>query len=102
MFVLICFVTLLGLVVGSFLNVMIHRLPRGQSLVTPASRCPACKHRIRRLHNTPVLGWLVIRGRCADCSMPVSPRYPLVEAGTALAFVAVTVRLDRMNLLDAL
>ncbi len=70
----------LGAAVGSFLNVVIHRLPRGESLVHPPSRCPACGHRIRPWHNVPVLGYLVLRGRCRDCGRPISPRYPLVEA----------------------
>jgi len=77
---------LLGLAVGSFLNVVIHRVPRGESLLRPASRCPECAAPIRPWHNVPVLGWLVLHGRCADCRTPISVRYPLVEAGTAAAF----------------
>jgi leader peptidase (prepilin peptidase)/N-methyltransferase len=80
---------LLGLVVGSFLNVVVHRLPRGESVVHPPSACPVCGHRIRRRHNVPVLGWLVLRGRCHDCAAPISARYPLVELGTALLWAAV-------------
>lgn len=83
---------LLGLAVGSFLNVVIHRVPRDESLVRPGSHCPRCGHAIRRRHNIPVLGWLLLRGRCADCSAPISARYPLVEAGTAALFVAVAAR----------
>nr|WP_296070446.1 A24 family peptidase [uncultured Actinoplanes sp.] len=83
---------LLGLAVGSFLNVVIHRVPRGESLVRPGSHCPHCGHAVRNRHNVPVLGWLWLRGRCADCSAPVSARYPLVEAGTAVLFVAVAAR----------
>ncbi|GIF06791.1 prepilin peptidase [Actinoplanes siamensis] len=82
----------LGLAVGSFLNVVIHRVPRNQSLVRPGSHCPDCGHAIRNRHNVPVLGWLLLRGRCADCATPISARYPLVEAGTAALFVAVTAR----------
>ncbi len=73
----------LGAVVGSFLNVVIHRLPRGQSLVRPPSHCPSCGRRIRPWDNVPVVGFLVLRGRCRDCGAPISPRYPLVEALTA-------------------
>ena len=83
---------LLGLAVGSFLNVVIHRVPDGQSLIRPGSRCPHCGAAIRNRHNIPVLGWLLLGGRCADCRAPISARYPLVEAGTAALFVAVTVR----------
>lgn len=77
-----------GLVVGSFLNVCIHRLPQGQSVVTPRSRCPACGAAIRPLDNIPVLSYLVLRGRCRGCAARISPRYPAVEALTAALFVA--------------
>ena len=77
---------------GSFLNVVIHRVPNNQSLVAPGSHCPHCGSAVRNRHNIPVLGWLLLRGRCADCQAPISVRYPLVEAGTAALFVAVTAR----------
>ena len=80
---------LLGLALGSFFNVCIHRIPLGQSVVTPPSHCPRCKERIRPYDNIPVLSWLLLRGRCRSCRGPISLRYPLVEAGTALLFVAV-------------
>lgn len=83
---------LLGLAVGSFLNVVVWRLPRGESVVSPPSACPSCGHRIRARHNVPVLGWLVLRGRCFDCRAPISARYPLVELGTGVAFAVVAVR----------
>jgi leader peptidase (prepilin peptidase)/N-methyltransferase len=89
---LLCIVGLLGLAVGSFLNVVIHRVPLGESLVRPGSHCPDCGHEIRNRHNVPVLGWLLLRGRCADCRTPISVRYPLVEAGTAALFVAVAAK----------
>src|SRR5919205_3026069 len=89
---LLCMTGLLGLAVGSFLNVVIHRVPRGESLVRPGSHCPHCGSAIRKRHNVPVLGWLPLRGRCADCRTPISARYPLVEAGTAALFVAVAAR----------
>jgi leader peptidase (prepilin peptidase)/N-methyltransferase len=91
-----------GLVVGSFLNVVVHRVPRRESLVSPGSCCPRCGTPIRARHNIPVLGWLILRGRCADCSAPISVRYPLVEAGTGLLFAALAWRLDRLDLLSAL
>jgi leader peptidase (prepilin peptidase)/N-methyltransferase len=89
---LLTIVGVLGLAVGSFLNVVIHRVPRDESLVRPGSHCPQCGHPVRARHNVPVLGWLMLRGRCADCSAPISARYPLVEAGTAALFVAVAAR----------
>jgi leader peptidase (prepilin peptidase)/N-methyltransferase len=92
----------LGLVVGSFLNVVVHRVPRGISLSRPGSRCPACAHPIRYRHNVPVLSWMMLRGRCADCAAPISIRYPAVELATATLFVAITVRLGHVGLLTAL
>ena len=71
-----------GLIIGSFLNVVIHRLPQGESLVTPRSRCPACLTPIRPWDNIPVVSFLLLRGRCRDCGHPISWRYPLVEALT--------------------
>ncbi len=70
----------LGLLFGSFLNVVIHRLPRGQSVAYPPSSCPACGARIRPTDNVPVLSWLLLRGRARCCKAAISPRYPLVEA----------------------
>ena len=78
---------LLGLLVGSFLNVVIHRLPRGESLVRPASRCPSCGTAIKPYDNVPVLSWLLLRGRCRNCGAGISARYPIVEALTAAVFV---------------
>jgi leader peptidase (prepilin peptidase)/N-methyltransferase len=77
----------LGLAVGSFLNVVIHRLPRGESLIWPASRCPACKAAIHWYDNVPVVGWILLGGRCRACRAPIALRYPLVEAVTAAVFV---------------
>ena len=100
--ILIAAVALLGLAVGSFLNVVIYRVPRGESLVRPGSHCPNCGEAVRTRHNLPVFGWLMLRGRCADCREPISVRYPLVELVTALLFVAVTVQLAHLGLLEAL
>lgn len=80
---------LLGLCVGSFLNVCIHRLPRGESLLWPASRCPQCGHALRWFHNVPVLSWLALGGRCARCRGPISAQYPIVEATTALLWLLI-------------
>src|SRR5690349_23305681 len=81
---------LFGLAIGSFLNVVIYRVPAGLSVVHPPSACPKCGQEIRNRHNVPVLGWLVLRGRCYDCKAPISVRYPLVEAATGVAFAALT------------
>lgn len=77
------------MIVGSFLNVVVFRLPRGESLVAPASHCPTCETPIKPYDNVPVLGWLLLRGRCRACRVQISARYPLVEAITALLAVAV-------------
>jgi len=79
----------LGLVVGSFLNVVAYRLPRGESLVAPRSRCPGCETQIASYDNLPVLSWLLLRGRCRHCGAPISARYPVVEAATGLLYVLV-------------
>ena len=75
-----------GLLVGSFLNVVIYRLPREESIVSPPSRCPGCGHRVRPWDNIPVLSWMLLQGRCRDCRQPISPRYPFVEALTGITF----------------
>jgi leader peptidase (prepilin peptidase)/N-methyltransferase len=82
----------LGLVVGSFLNVVIYRLPRGESVVRPRSRCPHCGHAITALENVPVLSYLALRGRCRGCSVRISARYPALELLTGLVFLAVSLR----------
>jgi leader peptidase (prepilin peptidase) / N-methyltransferase len=79
----------LGALLGSFLNVVIHRVPLGESLVTPGSHCPACDAPVRAYDNVPVLSWLVLRGRCRTCGAPISLRYPAVELLTAASFAAV-------------
>jgi leader peptidase (prepilin peptidase) / N-methyltransferase len=83
-----------GLLVGSFLNVVVWRLPRGESLVAPGSHCPGCAHPVRPYDNVPVLSWLALRGRCRDCRTPISARYPLVEALTAALAAGVVLAND--------
>ncbi len=85
---LLVFTGLLGLVIGSFLNVVVHRVPAGIPL-TRESRCPSCAAPVRPWQNVPVVSWLALRGRCAHCATGISARYPLVELATAGAFVAV-------------
>jgi leader peptidase (prepilin peptidase)/N-methyltransferase len=80
---------LFGLLIGSFLNVVAWRLPRGESLVRPRSRCPGCATQLKPYDNVPVVSWLVLRGRCRGCGERISARYPVVEAITAALYVAV-------------
>jgi leader peptidase (prepilin peptidase)/N-methyltransferase len=81
------FFFLFGLIIGSFLNVCISRVPEGLSIVSPGSRCPRCLTPIKPYDNIPVLGWLLLRGKCRNCGLPISPMYPLVEFLTGLLFV---------------
>jgi leader peptidase (prepilin peptidase)/N-methyltransferase len=83
----------LGACIGSFLNVVVYRLPRGLSLWHPPSHCPHCQTRLRPWDNVPVFGWLWLRGRCRYCGAGISPRYPLVEAAMAVWFALAGWRL---------
>ena len=82
--VLICLV--FGLVIGSFLNVVAWRIPRGESINSPGSHCPVCETSLRPIDNIPVISWVFLRGRCHFCGTPISARYPLVESATAVLF----------------
>ena len=86
------FTGILGAIIGSFLNVVIHRIPLEQSIVFPNSACPSCSTPLRAYDNIPILSYLILRGRCRSCRNPISIRYPVVEALTALLFVAVALR----------
>jgi leader peptidase (prepilin peptidase) / N-methyltransferase len=86
--VVIAFFFLVGIVIGSFLNVCITRIPEGVSIIAPASRCPRCEKPIKAYDNVPLFGWLWLRGKCRLCGFPISPMYPLVEFLTGLLFVA--------------
>ena len=79
----------LGLLIGSFLNVVAYRLPRGESLLWPASHCPGCEQPIKPYDNVPVLSWLRLRGKCRGCGERISPRYPAIELLTGVAFAAI-------------
>jgi leader peptidase (prepilin peptidase)/N-methyltransferase len=91
-----------GLLIGSFLNVVAYRLPRGESLVKPRSRCTTCGEEVRPYDNVPVLSWLLLRGRCRHCGESISARYPAVELVTAITFglVAIVRGFDAGLLLD--
>lgn len=86
---LLSYLALMGSCLGSFLNVVIYRLPRGQSLVSPGSRCPQCGYALRWYDNLPVVSWTLLGGRCRQCHAPISAQYPMVEIITALLFVLV-------------
>lgn len=85
-------VGLLGLFIGSFLNVCIYRLPRAESIVWPGSHCPACGAAVKPWDNIPVLSYVILRGRCRQCAAPISPRYPLVEILSALLALGLLYR----------
>lgn len=91
-----------GLVIGSFLNVVIYRVPLGMSVNAPRSACPGCHQVIRWYDNIPVLSWLLLQGRCRDCGTEIGIRYPLVEAGTAVLWLCLGWRFGWTALLPAL
>ena len=92
--IIIVWYFVLGGVIGSFLNVVVYRVPKGISLIEPPSHCPKCKHRVRWRDNVPIVGWRALRGKCRDCGQLISPRYPLVELTAALMFgILMTVEL---------
>src|ERR687897_3218370 len=100
---LVLVTVLFGLVVGSFLNVVIHRVPRRESVVWPASHCPHCEEPIRPTDNVPLISYVLLRGRCRNCKEPISARYPTVEATTGLLFGAAAYEFGAsLSLLPAL
>lgn len=86
---LLTYIFMIGCFVGSFLNVVIYRLPRDMSIVTPPSACPACGKHIRFYNNIPLISWLLLRGRCSNCKAPISVRYFIIELLTGLLFVSL-------------
>ncbi|MEO5842848.1 MAG: prepilin peptidase [Acidimicrobiales bacterium] len=88
-------VGLIGLLVGSFLNVVIYRVPRGESIVSPGSRCTNCGHELTWFENVPVIAWIALRARCRSCKSAISVRYPLVEIATGALFALAAARIDR-------
>jgi leader peptidase (prepilin peptidase) / N-methyltransferase len=89
---LIAYCAIFGLIVGSFLNVVIYRVPRKESIVSPRSACPTCGMQIASRDNIPILSWLLLRGKCRDCRSSISARYPLIEATTAGLFAGMAAR----------
>jgi len=85
--------TLLGLMIGSFLNVVIYRVPRGENIAFPGSHCPSCGHKLSWYHNVPVFSWLFLRGKCAFCGEKISAQYPLVELSTAALWLVLFLKL---------
>ncbi len=88
----------LGCCIGSFMNVVVWRLPRGENLSWPPSRCPKCGHQIRPWENIPIISWLCLRARCSSCHLPISVKYPLGEAATGLLFTAVWIAIYTRHL----
>ncbi|MDP9342454.1 MAG: prepilin peptidase [Actinomycetota bacterium] len=86
---------ILGLLVGSFLTVVVHRVPARQSIVAPRSRCPRCGAQLRAVDNVPVLSYVILRGKCRNCGLAISPIYPLIEVATAGLFVGAAVAFHR-------
>ena len=84
---------LLGLLIGSFLNVIIYRVPRGENIAFPASHCTACNHPLKWYHNIPVFSWLFLRGKCAFCGEPISKQYPIIELLTSLIWLMIFLKL---------
>jgi leader peptidase (prepilin peptidase)/N-methyltransferase len=97
----VAYCALFGLVVGSFLNVVIYRVPRKESVVSPRSACPTCAVPIAPRDNVPILSWLYLRGRCRNCHSPISLRYPLIEAVTAGLFAGLAARIGFSWILPA-
>lgn len=98
---LVAFVAVLGLAVGSFLNVVIWRVPRKESVAAPRSHCPSCGTELANRDNIPVVSWVVLKGRCRSCRHPISARYPLVELACAALFAATAVRFGAAYALPA-
>ena len=93
MTLLVIYCSLMGLVVGSFLNVVVYRVPRKLSIIRPRSACPSCNQPIAERDNIPVVSWMLLRGKCRHCRLPISPRYPLVELSTSALFAVTSWRI---------
>lgn len=96
------FATIFGLLIGSFLNVVVYRVPAGLSIVSPGSACPRCDQEIAWYDNIPIVSWIVLKAKCRGCALPISVRYPLVEALTAALFAVLAVASPRLSLIPML
>lgn len=85
----IIFISILGISIGSFLNVLIYRVPKGESIVLPASHCPKCQVELKIYHNIPILSWIFLKGKCSFCNSKISAQYPTVELITGFIFVSL-------------
>ncbi len=94
----IFFIFLFGLAIGSFLNVVIYRVPLGKSLITPPSSCPKCNTKLKPIHNIPVISWILLKGRCASCGEKISIRYPLIELLTGIIAVLIYIKLGNFDI----
>ncbi|MFP5224422.1 MAG: prepilin peptidase, partial [Actinomycetota bacterium] len=93
----VALIGLFGILFGSFANVLIHRIPAGDSIVSPPSSCPRCGEPIRPRDNIPILSWLMLRGRCRSCRAPISARYPLIELGMGAVLALSASSVDRLS-----
>ena len=91
-------VFVLGLCIGSFLNVVIYRVPLGKSIITPPSSCPVCGERIKPWHNIPIISWILLKGKCAYCSAPISIRYPIIELLSGILAVLIYIKLQHIDI----
>jgi leader peptidase (prepilin peptidase)/N-methyltransferase len=94
----IIFIFLFGIAIGSFLNVVIYRVPLGKSIITPPSSCPNCNTKIKPQHNIPILSWIILKGRCSECNEKISIRYPLIELLTGILAVLVYIKMKEINI----
>ena len=92
------FIFILGSAIGSFLNVVIYRIPREKSIISPPSSCPNCGERIKPYHNIPILSWIILKGKCANCKSPISIRYPLIELLTGVLAVLIYYKLKTIDI----
>ena len=96
--VIYLFLFILGSVIGSFLNVVIYRVPRGKSIISPPSSCPKCGARIKPWHNIPILGWIILGGKCANCKESISIRYPIIEFLTGVLAILIYYKLKTLDI----
>ena len=87
-----------GVLIGSFLNVVIYRVPKNKSIIYPASSCPVCNTKIKPWHNIPIISWILLKGKCAYCSAPISIRYPIIELLSGILAVLIYIKLQHIDI----